>query len=187
MYWSSSSDIEAFAKTGTTNNCKDGWLCGATPYYSIAVWVGYDTPRVMSNLYGATYPGQIWKGAMLAATEGLEKAEFERNEEDESYKNTSKEYEGEGGYYSYLEGRDDNEVLSDGYTVADYRNDRVIGEDVQAIVNQINSLDMSMAGASDKLEELYQNGLNIISTIYSRNYTNEMTVLLENAYNSKKN
>ena len=187
LYWSSSSDIEAFAKTGTTNNCKDGWLCGSTPYYSIAVWVGYDTPRVMSNLYGATYPGQIWKGAMLAATEGLEKAEFERNEEDESYKNASKEHEGEGGYYSYLEGRDDNEVLSDGYTVADYRNDRVIGEDVQAIVNQINSLDMSMAGASDKLEELYQNGLNIISTIYSRNYTNEMTTLLENAYNSKKN
>lgn len=187
LKWGSSSDIQAFAKTGTTNDSKDGWLCGATPYYTISVWVGYDHPKTLSNLYGATYPGQIWKDSMLSVIDGLESKDFERNEDDESYRDSNEKKEITKGYYSYLEGRDDSEVLSGGYTVADYRNDRVIGEDVQDIVNKINRLDMSTSGSTDKLEELYKNGLDIISTIFSRKYTNEMTDLLEDAYNSKKN
>lgn len=179
--WSRSSNIEAFAKTGTTNNCKDGWLCGSTPYYTIAVWVGYDTPRVLNNLYGATYPGQIWKDCMLSVTDGLDKAVFERDDSDESY-----DVEHNEGYYSYMEGRDDNEILSEGYTVGDYRSDRVIGESVTSVINQINNLDMTADGAQSKLEELYTIGCNIIDTIYSRKYTAEMQGNLDSAYNSKK-
>lgn len=184
LSWNSSSDIQAFAKTGTTNDSKDGWLCGATPYYTISVWVGYDQPKTLSNLYGATYPGQIWKDSMLSVTDGLEAKEFERNETDESYVSSSKK--ATQGYSSYLEGRDDSEMLSDGYSVADYRNDRVIGEDVQKVINSINNLDMSISGASDQLEQLYLKGKNIIETIYSQNYTNEMTEKLDSAYNAKK-
>lgn len=186
LKWGSSSDIQAFAKTGTTNDSKDGWLCGATPYYTISVWVGYDQPKTLSNLYGATYPGQIWKDSMLSVVDGLEAKEFERNEDDESYKDSDKKKETSQGYYSYLEGRDDNEVLSDGYTVADYRNDRVIGEDVQKVIDNINNLDMSISGASDRLEQLYEKGKGLIDTIYSRKYTNEMTSALDSAYNAKK-
>ena len=184
LSWNSSSDIQAFAKTGTTNDSKDGWLCGATPYYTISVWVGYDQPKTLSNLYGATYPGQIWKDSMLSVTDGLEAKEFERNETDESYVSSSKK--ATQGYSSYLEGRDDSEMLSDGYSVADYRNDRVIGEDVQKVINSINNIDMSISGASDQLEQLYLKGKNIIETIYSQNYTNEMTEKLDSAYNAKK-
>lgn len=183
LRWNSSSDIEAFAKTGTTNDSKDGWLCGSTPYYSIAVWVGYDTPRTLSNLYGATYPGQIWKECMLSVTEGLEEAKFERDLDDKSYDKESHL----SGYYSYLEGRDDSEVLSEGYTVADYRNDRVIGESVYIIIDQINDLNMSEAGADAELERLYNQGLAIIDTIYSRKYTAEMTGYLSQAYSEKLN
>lgn len=186
LKWGSSSDIQAFAKTGTTNDSKDGWLCGATPYYTISVWVGYDQPKTLSNLYGATYPGQIWKDSMLSVVDGLEAKEFERNEDDESYKDSDKKKETSQGYYSYLEGRDDNEVLSDGYTVADYRNDRVIGEDVQKVIDSINNLDMSISGATDRLEQLYEKGKGLIDTIYSRKYTNEMTSALDSAYNAKK-
>lgn len=186
LKWGSSSDIQAFAKTGTTNDSKDGWLCGATPYYTISVWVGYDQPKTLSNLYGATYPGQIWKDSMLSVVDGLEAKEFERNEDDESYKDSDKKKETSQGYYSYLEGRDDNEVLSDGYTVADYRNDRVIGEDVKKVIDSINNLDMSISGASDRLEQLYEKGKGLIDTIYSRKYTNEMTSALDSAYNAKK-
>ena len=69
--------IEAAGKTGTTNNSKDGWFCGMTPYYTMTVWVGYDQPRALSSLWGSTYPAQIWKTAMSHYVEGLEPASFE--------------------------------------------------------------------------------------------------------------
>lgn len=181
--WSRATKMDAFAKTGTTNNCKDGWLCGATPYYSVAVWIGYDQPKTLNNLYGATYPGKIWKECMLYLIDGLEVTKFENAEYDASQ---DSEVEHTEGYYSYLEGRDDNEVLSDGYTVADYRNDRVIGEGVTDIINQINALDATAPDFNEKLTRLYNQGCGIIDTIYSRKYTNEMQGKLDSAYNARK-
>lgn len=177
--WSKASNIAAFAKTGTTNDSKDGWLCGATPYYSIAVWVGYDQPRTLSNLYGATYPGEIWKGCMLAITDGLEERSFERDTEDSSYEN---QVEGDDKYYSYLEGRMDYEVLSGDYTVGDYRADRVVGEEVNAIVNKMLTLPMtSMTYQADLLKQ-YQRGTDLVGEITSTNYSNEVKMTLDYTY-----
>lgn len=67
-------------KTGTTNNSKDTWFCGYTRYYTMAVWVGYDTPRAMPGVYGATYAGSIWQNAMNRLHEGLEPLDWERPE-----------------------------------------------------------------------------------------------------------
>lgn len=61
----------AAAKSGTTNDYKDGWFCGFTPYYTTAIWTGYDTPRSMQNLTGANYPGRIWRDFMTAAHKKL--------------------------------------------------------------------------------------------------------------------
>ncbi len=84
MGWNS--DIEAAGKTGTTNNSKDGWFCGITPYYTMTVWVGYDLPRELSSLWGSTYPAQIWKDSMSHFTEGLEAASFEEPEPEKGTK-----------------------------------------------------------------------------------------------------
>ncbi|HJC47762.1 MAG TPA: transglycosylase domain-containing protein [Candidatus Lachnoclostridium pullistercoris] len=70
-------DIEAAGKTGTTNNSRDGWFCGITPYYTLTVWVGYDQPKTLSSLWGSTYPASIWKNAMSSFVEGLPAASFE--------------------------------------------------------------------------------------------------------------
>jgi membrane peptidoglycan carboxypeptidase len=51
-------------KTGTTDDKKDGWFVGYTPYYTTSVWVGYDMPKSVSDLKGATYPGTIWHNFM---------------------------------------------------------------------------------------------------------------------------
>lgn len=53
-------------KTGTTNDKKDGWFCGYTPYYTTAVWVGFDTPKSVDDLFGSTYPGRTWQQFMNA-------------------------------------------------------------------------------------------------------------------------
>lgn len=71
------SDMTSAGKTGTTDNSKDGWFCGYTPYYTTAVWVGYDKPRELSSLYGATYPGGIWHDYMEKLHQGLNMMDFE--------------------------------------------------------------------------------------------------------------
>lgn len=76
MGWSSVSDITAAGKTGTTNDSKDGWFCGVTPYYSVAVWIGYDSPRTLESLYGSSYPANVWKDSMLYLTQGLGSVDF---------------------------------------------------------------------------------------------------------------
>lgn len=63
-------------KTGTTSDKKDGWFCGFTPYYTLSVWVGYDSPRTLNNLYGSTYPLTIWHDFMEEIHQNLERKEF---------------------------------------------------------------------------------------------------------------
>lgn len=69
-------DMPSAGKTGTTNDHKDGWFCGYTRYYTTAIWVGYDTPKEMSDLSGSTYPGHIWQDFMKKIHEGKEPLDF---------------------------------------------------------------------------------------------------------------
>lgn len=63
-------------KTGTTNDNKDGWFVGYTPYYTTSVWVGYDIPKEVAGLGGGTYPGKIWYSFMSWLHEDLEPIDF---------------------------------------------------------------------------------------------------------------
>lgn len=63
-------------KTGTTNDNKDGWFVGYTSYYTTSVWVGYDMPKELPGLSGASYPGSIWRMFMEQVHQGLEPVEF---------------------------------------------------------------------------------------------------------------
>lgn len=69
-------NMHCAGKTGTTSDKKDGWFCGFTPYYSTAVWVGYDNPQSMDDLYGNTYPLTIWRTFMDVIHEDLEDKSF---------------------------------------------------------------------------------------------------------------
>lgn len=69
-------------KTGTTNDIKDGWFVGYTPYYTTAVWVGYDMPRALDSLAGNTYPGYIWQTFMDTLHENLPRKDFVLYEDD---------------------------------------------------------------------------------------------------------
>lgn len=65
-------NITAAAKTGTTNDNKDGWFVGYTAYYTTAVWVGFDIPQELEDLSGSTYPGEIWNTFMEDIHQDLE-------------------------------------------------------------------------------------------------------------------
>lgn len=64
-------------KTGTTSDKKDGWFCGFTPYFTTAVWVGYDSPKTVDDLYGNSYPLRIWEAFMNDIHADLEYKDFE--------------------------------------------------------------------------------------------------------------
>lgn len=70
------SNMPCAGKTGTTNDNKDGWFAGYTSYYTTSVWVGYDMPKELPGLSGASYPGNIWKTFMEQIHQGLEPVEF---------------------------------------------------------------------------------------------------------------
>lgn len=70
------SNMPSAGKTGTTNDNKDGWFVGYTSYYTTSVWVGYDMPRELPGLSGASYPGSIWHTFMEQVHQGLEPVEF---------------------------------------------------------------------------------------------------------------
>lgn len=84
-------NMPSAGKTGTTNEKKDGWFVGYTPYYTTGVWVGYDIPKALSGLSGATYPGSIWKQYMNEIHKDLDYKEFLSYEDNRPPKETEEE------------------------------------------------------------------------------------------------
>lgn len=74
------SGFQTFAKTGTTNDNKDRWFCGGTPYYVGAVWYGYDVPE---NLGSTSSPNKIFKNVMDRIHEGKDAKTFTKSKESE--------------------------------------------------------------------------------------------------------
>lgn len=68
------SNMPVAGKTGTTSANRDRWFCGYTPYYTCAVWTGYDTPETMA-FYGNPAT-QIWQKVMSAVHADLPRKEF---------------------------------------------------------------------------------------------------------------
>ena len=66
--------IETVAKTGTTSDYKDKWTCGMTPYYSAAVWFGYDTPEAVSGGPATA----MWGTVMRKVHSNLKNANFKK-------------------------------------------------------------------------------------------------------------
>ncbi|GAB6167557.1 PBP1A family penicillin-binding protein [Clostridium carnis] len=63
-------------KTGTTSNVTDFWFAGLSPYYSGAVWIGYDNHSVMGGQSYSSSAAGLWGKIMTPAHEGLEYKEI---------------------------------------------------------------------------------------------------------------
>lgn len=64
------------AKTGTTNDNYDRWLCGFTPYYTASTWYGFDINETI--VYNGQNPaGLIWSSYMKKIHKDLNGKYFE--------------------------------------------------------------------------------------------------------------
>lgn len=177
MNWKSK--VEVAGKTGTTNDSKDGWFCGMIPDYTMSVWVGYDNPKTLSNLYGATYPMKIWKPVMEKLAEESTDTKFTVSTDKEATLNAL----GAQAYETYLPGRDDDEVLSNNYTVRNYREDHIIADNAEAIMYELDNLNEYDSDYFNKGNELYNEAKALVDTIYSRKLYATESEKLESTYN----
>ncbi len=67
--------MDVAAKTGTTDNSNDRWLCGFTPYYTTACWFGYDQQEEVTG-FAVNPAGQIWDAVMTDIHKGLAGSTF---------------------------------------------------------------------------------------------------------------
>ncbi len=70
--------IPAAGKTGTTQNWADAWTVGYTPYYTAALWFGFDRGGLSLGLdnTGATLAGPAWGDYMNMIHQGVPYKEF---------------------------------------------------------------------------------------------------------------
>lgn len=69
---------EVAGKTGTTNDKKDVWFVGYTPYYTCSVWIGNDKNQKLA--FGSTQSAYLWKQIMKSVHQDLDRKEFEEPE-----------------------------------------------------------------------------------------------------------
>lgn len=72
------SGVEVRAKTGSTDDFSDRWLCGFTPYYTAATWFGYKNPEPVTLSGKANLSMTIWQAVMKDIHVGLSGKSFEK-------------------------------------------------------------------------------------------------------------
>lgn len=75
------SGVEVRAKTGSTNDYADRWLCGFTPYYTAATVFGYDAndePIHYTGNVTGNVAAKIWASVMKNVHKGLDSKTFEK-------------------------------------------------------------------------------------------------------------
>lgn len=70
------SGMDVGAKTGTTDDNYDRWLCGITPYYAAATWFGFDKAEYIN--YSGNPSAKIWAAIMQDIHKDLPKKTFEK-------------------------------------------------------------------------------------------------------------
>ena len=68
--------MDVAAKTGTTNENYDRWLCGFTPYYTAVCWYGFDLSEPIETNLKVNPAGLIWANVMKSIHQNLPKAKF---------------------------------------------------------------------------------------------------------------
>lgn len=71
------SNMAVAGKTGTTDDDNDLWFVGYTPYYTCAVWSGYDNNEKLPD-YARDFHKNLWRKVMSRIHEGMEYKSFDQ-------------------------------------------------------------------------------------------------------------
>lgn len=162
----------AAGKTGTTNSSKDAWFCGYTKYYTTAVFMGYDNPKPMEGVYGATYSGKIWHDVMTDIHSGLPMVDFDRPDTiyEASYDGNGREVSGDTGSRDLF-----SATAKERAAVArDEAISRKRYEAVKAEVDAYESWFINSAEDAESVENRYREILGKISRISDEELRNEL-------------
>lgn len=70
-------NFDVAAKTGTTDNDGDTWLCGITPYYAAATWNGFPESNTIP-LYNVGNARKLWANVMKSVHKDKKAARFKK-------------------------------------------------------------------------------------------------------------
>ena len=73
------SGMHEAGKTGTTNDKKDSWFVGYTPYYTGSVWIGNDDSTPLAD--HSRMAARLWRAIMTDVHEDLEDKAFDQPED----------------------------------------------------------------------------------------------------------
>ncbi len=83
---------QVVAKTGTTNEFRDGWTMGYTPSIAVGVWAGNNDNRPMRvGAAGANVASPIWRAFMDQVLENYNTEEFPKYNKEEVMKDIKKD------------------------------------------------------------------------------------------------
>ena len=78
--------MDVAAKTGTTDDNYDRWLCGFTNYYTAVTWYGYDYNEEIHYSANPNPSSVIWSNVMRAIHSGKTNSSFEKPNDIQSFK-----------------------------------------------------------------------------------------------------
>ncbi|MFA6183927.1 MAG: PBP1A family penicillin-binding protein [Parcubacteria group bacterium] len=85
-------DRQVVAKTGTTNEFRDGWTMGYTPSIAVGVWAGNnDNSSMKTGADGIYIAAPIWRGFMDQVLGNYNKEDFPKYDNEESMKDIEKD------------------------------------------------------------------------------------------------
>lgn len=163
--WKNSLMVAA-GKTGTTNDNTNGWFCGVTPYYTVTTWVGYDTPKKLKGLSGASYPADIWVGIQKELNQDLPEKEFDKTDYIAGGGKTGSQLDKENKQKKEKEQKKKD-------TNAKYK------EKVNSYIQKIKKL---KSGKEEKADSYYDKAWDYLNKITDKDIAEKLEKKLEKAY-----
>ena len=191
------------AKTGTTNQKKDSWMIGYTPYYTVAVWVGDDTPRPQGT---TSIAGSIWRDTINILHKGKEVVDFKKPESvkvqngilvNDIYLNKKEDTSAKRRKLEEKRIKDENNAQEERLLEEDYRILYGLTEEeelereskAQEALTQLQSYNLTSQSQFNELEQLMEQARILINDVKHKpahtRFTNTYNSL-KSKFNSKK-